>query len=898
MNLKNTKKLIILLILFFSNTFAQTTNKINLSIEELDYIKTKKTVTIANELDWIPYDYYEDGVPKGYIIDYIKLILNKTDLKPIFITNKWSNLYNDFKKGEIDILPVISYNKKREEILLFTDSILKQELTIIVKNTTSTITNQNDLKNRRIGMMKDWNSTKLFKENFPEANVIEFDNLNDIFDAINDDFLDATVQNKILASFYINRKFYDSLKQVSEIKLDGFDGNLFMGVKKDLVTLHTIIQKAIQSLTEEELNELNKKWINSSNKIQFTNVEQNFINNNIINIGVSYSWAPFSFVDKKNEINGIVYEYTKKLIDDTGLKTNFHIINNFEDALYSLKDKEIDLIMATSKTKDRENYAIFSNTYMKVPIGIVTLQDKNYISNINNLMGKKIAVSKNYTAYKLLKENYPELDFLEVKSLEEGLRSVSKGKTFAYIDIMPVLSYNIKNLGLTNLKISGEVDIEFEVKMMIRDDYPILQNIVNKVLHNMSTVEKSKINDKWLSVEHEKEQDYSILWKIILFFLFLLFFVLYKNNQLKQYQKNLEITKDEVQKSLKNFKTLIELNIAGILIIRNKKIVYLNDEIVKILNYKSKNDLKHKEISEIFIVSNMDNLCKILDDVNAYEIDAIKADKTCIPVLLKGKLAEFDNKSSHIVSIIDLSDIKHKEEVMLQQSKMASLGEMIGNIAHQWRQPLSSISTAASGMKLQKEFNQLSDNEFDSTLDNITQTTQFLSQTIDDFQNYIKENKIKKEFDISKSIEKVLSLMKGTIVSNFIELNKNLTSIVVESYENELNQVLLNILSNSKDALKNINEDNRFIRVSLFKKDENAIIEIIDSGGGIDEKIINRVFEPYFTTKHKSQGTGLGLYMTHKIIKESINGNIFIENCSYRGFKKCAKVTLSIPIKE
>ncbi len=227
---------------------------------------------------------------------------------------------------------------------------------------------------------------------------------------------------------------------------------------------------------------------------------------------------------------------------------------------------------------------------------------------------------------------------------------------------------------------------------------------------------------------------------------------------------------------------------------------------------------------------------------------------------------------------------------------MASLGEMIGNIAHQWRQPLSYISTAASGMKVQKEFGQLSDEQFIKLVDGITDTTMFLSQTIDDFRDYIKSEKIKKEFLIKNCIERVLSLMDGAFKNHHILVDTQIEDITIIGFENELNQVLLNLLSNSKDALKDIEQKNRRVFINSFKKDNTLQIEVIDSGGGIKEDVIKKVFEPYFSTKHKSQGTGLGLYMTHNIITKSMNGEIKIQNISYKNYSKCTKVTIILPL--
>ncbi len=248
-----------------------------------------------------------------------------------------------------------------------------------------------------------------------------------------------------------------------------------------------------------------------------------------------------------------------------------------------------------------------------------------------------------------------------------------------------------------------------------------------------------------------------------------------------------------------------------------------------------------------------------------------------------------------------MSEIKNRENLLIQQSKMASLGEMIGNIAHQWRQPLSLISTAASGMKLQKEFDQLDDITFNETINNITNTTMFLSQTIDDFQNYLKEDKIKKEFNVNSSIDKILSMLKGSYKNHDINLILDLSEgLFINSYENELNQALLNILNNAKDALLDIEKTNRYIHIKSYKEAEKIIIEIIDNAGGIKESILNKIFEPYFTTKHKSQGTGLGLYMTHKIITSSMNGEIKITNVSHnfndKFFNNCTNVRIIIPL--
>jgi signal transduction histidine kinase len=200
------------------------------------------------------------------------------------------------------------------------------------------------------------------------------------------------------------------------------------------------------------------------------------------------------------------------------------------------------------------------------------------------------------------------------------------------------------------------------------------------------------------------------------------------------------------------------------------------------------------------------------------------------------------------------------------------MGEMIGNIAHQWRQPLSIISTVASGIKLSVEIDKKDDEELVKSSDKIIEQTMYLSKTIDDFRNFIKEDKEFKLIFINDIIMESLKLLDSSIKNNYIKIEKEIfDNIEVNGNKNELQQAIINILNNAIDFLKEKIEDqnNRYIFIKTKRIDTNSLeLTILDSAGGINEKIIDRIFEPYFTTKHQSIGTGLGLSMVDKILRE------------------------------
>ena len=254
-----------------------------------------------------------------------------------------------------------------------------------------------------------------------------------------------------------------------------------------------------------------------------------------------------------------------------------------------------------------------------------------------------------------------------------------------------------------------------------------------------------------------------------------------------------------------------------------------------------------------------------------------------IQLILKNK--ELEEKNLYLHDILKRErelqiQMRNQHQIILEQKKMVALGEMIGNIAHQWRQPLAVISAAAGGLRLYKEHDLLTDQLFESSLETISNTTQYLSKTIDDFRDFIKGDDKKVVFDLSQNIEKCLEIEKAILNRHNINVIKDFVDgIKLYNFENGLLQCLINIINNAKDAMENIDEDDRFLSITTKKIDNTHIkIAIVDSGGGVNENVITKIFEPYFTTKHQSQGTGLGLHMTYNIITDAMGGKISVEN--------------------
>lgn len=230
-----------------------------------------------------------------------------------------------------------------------------------------------------------------------------------------------------------------------------------------------------------------------------------------------------------------------------------------------------------------------------------------------------------------------------------------------------------------------------------------------------------------------------------------------------------------------------------------------------------------------------------------------------------------DNLNQRI--IIEIDERTKQEQLLIQQSKLASMGNMIGNIAHQWRQPLSEVNAILMSIQAQKENHDLSDESFFSALDECDTILSHMSNTISDFQNFFKPSKSKSKFSLQEACKNASFIIESSLKYNQINYQVDvIENSEVFGYPNEFAQAILNILSNAKDILLEREIQNPYIKLTLERGNNYALIKIQDNGGGIEETIMERIFEPYFTTKHASRGTGIGLYMSKIIIEANMHG--------------------------
>jgi len=239
------------------------------------------------------------------------------------------------------------------------------------------------------------------------------------------------------------------------------------------------------------------------------------------------------------------------------------------------------------------------------------------------------------------------------------------------------------------------------------------------------------------------------------------------------------------------------------------------------------------------------------------------------------------NKTLELKIAQEVEKSQQKQFLLIKQSRLAAMGEMIGNIAHQWRQPLNALGIIVQDFKMAKDYGELDDKYLEDGVLKAKSLINHMSKTIDDFRNFFSPDKKKEEFSIAKKIGDAVGFVAASFANNNIDIIEEIEDdSVIVGYPNEFVQVLLNIMSNSKDAIVAHKMQNGFVRIRATKINNRPTIEIIDNGGGIDGQIIDKIFDPYFTTKDKGHGTGIGLYMSKVIIEDNMSGEIKITSAN------------------
>gem|GEM_PF-2485279 len=714
---------------------------------------------------------------EGFAVDLASTIKNQTGLNIEFEEGVWKDIVQKAQDRKLDGLAVtVSKNENRKKYFDFTTPYMTQTPVVFVKNTNPLhIKNVASLRGKKMAILTGVEAMEDMADKFG-AEKIYFDNIRDVIDSV-------VSQKSDFSIFFENIFFIANSLGLNYIELAfalSTPLDAFFSVRSDYPELKSIIDKVINRIPTHELINSKNIWFDNSKifpTISLTNEQINYINNkHKITVCLHSNFSPYEGI-----ISDIFQSFHKKSgIDFKVVKTK-----NPNENLEYIKNGKCDLLPLATNTKKMQESFDFTTDYINSTYVILTKNDKVFIDNMHLLSDKEIAIDNDYATIDLLKSNYPNLKIKVVQDINEALQLIRKDEVYGYVNVLPFVVHYLQENSLVDVKINGKLQEKANYSIATRKDEPILQNIMQNLLHNLDEDTKQQIYTKWIAIKYEKGIDYSLLWKTII------------------------------------VATIIAL----------------------LLTYKLKISRDNKIKLELLIQK-------------------------------------------------EIEKSRKKDNLIFQQNKMASLGNMISTIAHQWRQPLSQLSMSQNMFLRQLETNKLNLDMLKDSIKDDQEIIKFMSNTIETFENFYKENAQKEVFNISKNYRNIKQILQESFNLYNIEIIENIDdSLILSGYPNYLSQVLLSIFQNSLYFLKarHIKEPKIFVSIRNFE--EMIAIEIEDNAQGVENKNLDAIFNYGFSQKvNHEKSTGIGLYIARLIIMEKCKGDIQVQN-TING----AKFTITLP---
>ncbi|WP_320034507.1 transporter substrate-binding domain-containing protein [Halarcobacter sp.] len=577
---------------FNSEVNIQKDTRFELNEEEKTWIENN-TINVGVE-SWSPVVFYnkETNLIDGFSGEIFKEIVKKFDLKVKYHDKLFHELLSDFKDKKIDLLPDTYFTKERDSFGFFTKPYFSIKEFLYVNTQNNSIKTFEDLKNKKLAIIKDYGTITKVKEKYPQIQIIETKDIESSINKLLTNEVDAFLDTQIVVENYLANNFIVGVKGIPQ---NGFPpSNLHFYINKDKAILFSIIKKGLETIDTFEKNKIIAKWVTEVNekKSLETVIDSNDISYlkkyNTLKMCVAPNWMPFEAINSKGMHDGMGSDFKAMLEKKLNKSIKVVKTKNWTESLEKAKSKECDILSFAKKTPTRSKYLLFTKPVVSLQYVIATKNNQFFIDDINNYQDKKFAVVKSYAVEEDLRIKYPKIKLELVSSVKEGLEKVNEGKAFAYIDSASTIGHTMEENGFVDIKIAGQLPLSYDLSYGIRDDDIKLYKIFEKVIESISEKDINRIYKKWVTLKYQHVVDYFLIWQIVVGAAFILSLLYYWN-------RKIVLAKEIIEKQNKEL-----------------EILATTDKLTNIYNRTKLDEILLKELDRSLRYSN-DFACAIID---------------------------------------------------------------------------------------------------------------------------------------------------------------------------------------------------------------------------------------------------------------------------------------------
>ena len=546
----------------FLNANAQNASvPANLTEEEINWIKDHPVIRASNYTKWPPIEFISEGRPAGFSVDFIRLVAAKVGIKIEFISNdNWPKLIEMAGNKEIDVLLSTLERMKGDIDWFFSSPYLNMPMTFYGRIGTDKVAGISDLIGKKIGVVKDWPSEKIFRENYKRLDLVVFENIRDALIALSAGNIDILVSRHPNASYIIEKNFITNIDVIgTNILSEALNADeLRFAIRKDWPILLSIIEKGMEQVSAEDYMDLNHKWQTDNiidDPVGLNGAEREWLDgHHVIRVVSEKGLLPLMDIDADKNVTGIAGAYLDLIAKRLNVRFQWIGNNTREEGLDAINNGKADIILSSGAILKPQENLNFTDNYVVFSEMIFSKKSGPGFINMASLKDKKVAQVKDYALSDDIRNEFPDIDVVDADDISSALKLLNDGRVDAYIGIIPLTSRQIALDGYNDIAVSGATPFKSSYSFGIRKDLDLLNSSMQKALNSINASEKAAFSRNWLSIKVGQDQSKLILNILIVVIALLLIIFIWMNSLRREISRR-KIVEGELIKSQKEAET-------------------------------------------------------------------------------------------------------------------------------------------------------------------------------------------------------------------------------------------------------------------------------------------------------------------------------------------------------
>lgn len=544
-----------------------------ISKEERLFLQQHPIIRAHVEKDYSPFLYTNAGRATGYAVDYVNLLAEKMGVEIHYDPGRTrAQAIDALENRQLSLIVAMAESDSPSPSVLFTRPFLTTYTGIALRKGMRGVTSLDALKEMRVATISGYRFEPLLRDRYPNMQLKHYDSHLLALEAVAAAEVDAAIMSHPVMRNLIQKNFLSDLTTLP-VQEDTLlkRSEEALAIRSDWPLLRELLDRAIASVSQEEIDRLKRKWNvelqgGELSDVSFTDRERAYLKQRkVIRMCVAPDWMPYESIDENGKLQGMTADFVQLIEARLGIQWKLVPTSNWGETLAEAKVRNCDVITLIAPTAERQAYLSFTTPYINFPSVIATRSEELFVENVSQVKSRPLGVVKDYAIGGALRLRYPDINLVEVESIQDGLEKVRSKTIYGFIGAAETIGYAIRQLGYPDVKIAGKTEFVRELSMGVRNDDPLLYSVIDKAVRATTTEERQKIFSRWIAVEYVSGVNYLLIGKILLAVFLVLSFFVYQNRRLARFNREIRIANEKAEQKnallVEKTKELEELSI-------------------------------------------------------------------------------------------------------------------------------------------------------------------------------------------------------------------------------------------------------------------------------------------------------------------------------------------------